>query len=183
MNIIESPLNDCFIIEPKIWVDERGYFFESFREDIFTESIKKIEFVQENESLSNRGVFRGLHYQLYPYAQSKLVRVILGKVLDIAVDLRKQSTNFGKWYAIELSAENKKQFFIPRGFAHGFLVLSESAIFSYKVDNYYSKPHDRGIRWDDSDIGIDLDFPVSEIMLSDKDKNLPLLAQAEVFDA
>lgn len=182
MNIIESPLKDCYIIEPKIWVDERGYFFESFREDKFQEFIGKIDFVQENESLSQKGVFRGLHYQLPPSAQSKLVRVISGRVLDIAVDIRKNSPNFGKHYTIELSEENKKQFFIPQGFAHGFLVLSETAIFSYKVDNYYSKQNDRGIQFNDPMIGLDLHFPYSELILSEKDKGLPLLKDAEVFD-
>ena len=145
MKFIPTEIPDVVIIEPLIHGDNRGYFVETFRRDLFYQYINKIEFVQDNESKSDYGVLRGLHYQLPPYSQSKLVRVIEGVVLDVAVDIRKKSPTFGKSVAVELSGQNKKQLFIPQGFAHGFVVLSESAIFSYKVDNFYNKESDRGI--------------------------------------
>ncbi len=155
---------------------------ESFRKDLFEENVRKINFVQDNESKSTRGVLRGLHYQLPPFAQSKLVRVIKGKVLDVAVDIRKGSPTFGKYVAVELSEENKRELFIPRGFAHGFLVLSDEAIFTYKVDNYYAPEYDRSIRFDDPTIGIEWNFPKDKIIISQKDKNAPYLKDAELFE-
>jgi len=183
MKFIKTEIPEVIIIEPKVFSDERGYFFESFRQDKLEEFLGyKINFCQDNESKSKRGVLRGLHYQLPPFAQTKLVRVIKGNVLDIAVDIRKGSPTFGKYVSVELTEDNKKQLFIPRGFAHGFLVLSEEAIFSYKVDNYYASEHDRSIRFDDSDINIDWNFPQKDILISDKDKNAPYLKEAKVFE-
>ncbi len=182
MRFIKTKIPEVVIIEPRVFGDDRGYFMESFRKDLFEENIKKIDFIQDNESKSKKGVLRGLHYQLPPFAQSKLVRVIKGKVLDVAVDIRKNSPTFKKYVTIELSEENKRQLFIPRGFAHGFLVLSKEAIFTYKVDNYYAPKYDRGIRFDDLEIGIDWNFPKEEILVSDKDKNAPLLKEAEIFE-
>ncbi len=176
---IEGPL----LIEPVVHGDERGYFVETFKQKILDEALGfKIEFVQDNESLSSYGVLRGLHYQLPPFAQSKLVRVIKGSVIDIAVDIRKKSPTFGKYISVELSGENKKQLFVPRGFAHAFVVTSKEAIFAYKVDNYYSPECDRGIRYDDDTIGIDWSFLGDKPKLSAKDKALPTLQDAEVFD-
>ena len=168
------------IITPKIHEDDRGYFFESFREDIFKKEIGEINFIQENESKSSYGVLRGLHYQLSPFAQSKLVRVVQGKVLDVAIDIRKSSSTFGKYVSVELSEENKKQMFIPQGFAHGYLVLSGKAIFQYKVDNYYSPEHDRGIIYNDLEIKINWPIPEKELIISEKDKNLPALKNSEL---
>ncbi len=181
MNIYESTLADVFIIEPKVWGDERGYFFESYREDLISKHLRKFHWVQDNESLSVKGVLRGLHYQLPPFAQSKLVRVIRGTVLDVAVDIRKGSPNFGKHMTIELSEENKKQILIPRGFAHGFLVLSDTAIFSYKVDNYYSKESERSILWNDPSIGVDWQLSESNLVLSEKDKVGKQLSEVDIF--
>ncbi len=181
MKFIKTDIPEVVIIEPKVFGDDRGYFMETFRQDLFEKNIRKINFIQDNESKSKRGVFRGLHYQLPPFAQSKLVRVIKGKVLDVAVDIRKNSPTFGKYVAVELSEENKRQLFIPRGFAHGFLVLSDEAIFTYKVDNYYAPEYDRNIRFDDPDININWNFPKEEIIASDKDKNAPFLKDAEIF--
>ncbi|RME90498.1 MAG: dTDP-4-dehydrorhamnose 3,5-epimerase [Candidatus Hydrogenedentota bacterium] len=178
MKFIEQSIKGVFLIEPKVFQDSRGYFCETFRQDLFRKHIGEIEFVQDNESQSSKGVLRGLHYQLPPYAQSKLVRVVQGEIFDVAVDIRKNSPTFGKYVSAILSGENKKQFFIPHGFAHGFLVLSESAIVHYKVDNFYSKEHERGIYYD---TGIDwpkLDIPFT---LSDKDNNLPVLEKADIF--
>ena len=182
MKFIKTEIPEVVIIEPKVFGDERGYFMESYRKDLFDKNVREINFIQDNESKSKKGVLRGLHYQLPPFAQSKLVRVIKGKVLDVAVDIRKNSPTFGKYIAVELSEENKRQLFIPRGFAHGFLVLSDEAIFTYKVDNYYAPEYDRGIRFDDPDIGIDWNFPKEEIIVSDKDRNAPLLKDAEIFE-
>ncbi len=183
MRFIRSEIPDVIIIEPKVFEDDRGYFVETFRRDKFEDFIgKKIDFCQDNESKSNKGVFRGLHYQLPPFAQSKLVRVIKGRVLDIAVDIRKGSPTFGKYVVVELSKANKRQLFIPRGFAHGFLTLENETIFSYKVDNYYSPTHDRGIRFDDPKIDLKLDFPKNSLIISDKDKKAPLLKDAEIFE-
>lgn len=155
MNIIKTEIQDLLIIEPKVFCDERGFFFESFNQKVFEEAVgRKVEFVQDNHSKSSKGVLRGLHYQLEPYAQGKLVRCVVGEVFDVAVDIRKSSSTFGKWFGINLSAENKRQLWIPEGFAHGFLVLSESAEFVYKTTNYYHPESDRGIIWNDPDIAI-----------------------------
>ncbi len=172
MKFIPTEIEDCVIIEPKVFGDHRGYFFESFNQKQFEEHIGKVDFVQDNESRSSRGVLRGLHFQLPPYNQAKLVRCIEGEVLDIAVDLRKDSPTFKKYVAVKLSSENKRQLFVPRGFAHGFVVLSETAIFSYKVDNWYAPEHDFGIIWNDPEIGVDWQMQDSEVLLSDKDKAL-----------
>ena len=182
MRFIPTVIPEVVIIEPKVFTDERGYFMESFRKDLFEENVRKINFVQDNESKSTKGVLRGLHYQLPLFAQSKLVRVIKGKVLDVAVDIRKGSPTFGKYVVVELSEENKRELFIPRGFAHGFLVLSDEAIFTYKVDNYYAPEYDRSIRFDDPTIGIAWNFPKDKIIVSQKDKNAPCLKDAELFE-
>lgn len=182
MKFINTKIPDVIIIEPKVWDDDRGYFFESFRSDLFNENVGPINYIQDNESFSTFGTLRGLHYQLPPFAQSKLVRVIHGKVLDVAVDIRKSSPAFGKHVSVELSADNKKQFFIPRGFAHGFLTLSETAVFQYKVDNYYNKESEGGIIWNDSKLSIDWSIGENEIVLSDKDKLLPSFHNAKVFE-
>jgi len=184
MKFIKTKLSDVMFIEPKIFGDERGYFAETFRNDLFAQHTDiKIHFVQDNESRSSYGVLRGLHYQLPPFAQSKLVRVLEGKVLDVAVDIRKGSPTFGQHVCGELSAENKHQLFIPRGFAHGFVVLSEHALFSYKVDNYYSPECDRGIQFDDPQLNINWQIAAQDLQLSEKDKSQPLLKDAkELFD-
>lgn len=174
MTVKETQLQGCFIIEPKVFEDQRGYFFESFNQERFNDLIgQEINFVQDNESASTKGVLRGLHYQIGEYAQSKLVRVIEGKVLDIAVDLRDGSKTFGQQFSIELSGTNKKQLFIPKGFAHGFIVLSDTAIFSYKCDNYYNKASEGGIIYNDKTLNIDWQLPESEFTISDKDLELP----------
>ncbi len=179
MNFIETAIPGVWIIEPKVFKDSRGYFMEAWKEKEFEEHIGKVHFLQDNESCSTKGVLRGLHYQLAPYSQAKLVRVITGCVLDVAVDLRVGSPTFGKHVAVELSAENKRQFFIPQGFAHGFHVLSEEAIFTYKVDNPYTPSHEQGLRFDDPTIGIDWQIHSGENpLLSEKDKNAPLLSEA-----
>lgn len=182
MKLTQTAIPDVVLIEPTVFTDERGYFMETFRQDSFEEYIGyEVGFVQDNESKSNRGVLRGLHYQLGQAAQSKLVRVIKGKVLDVAVDIRKSSPTFGQHVAIELSCKNKHQMFIPKGFAHGFLVLEDDTIFSYKVDNYYSPKDDRGIAFDDEALLINWQLSNSELILSGKDQVQPLLAVAEVF--
>lgn len=176
MNFIRTQIPDVIIIEPKVHGDERGYFVETFRADKLEEFLGyKINFCQDNESKSSRGVLRGLHYQLAPAAQTKLVRVIQGRVLDVAVDIRKGSPTFGKHVAVELSSENKKQLLVPRGFAHAFVVLEDDTVFAYKVDNYYSPENDRGIAFDDADINIDWQIPHAELNLSAKDKVQPKL--------
>jgi dTDP-4-dehydrorhamnose 3,5-epimerase len=184
MNFIRTAIPDVIIIEPKVYGDERGYFVETFRQDKLEEFLGfKINFVQDNESKSSRGVLRGLHYQLHPCAQTKLVRVIQGKVLDVAVDIRKSSPTFGKHIAVELSGENKKQMLVPRGFAHGFVVLEDDTIFAYKVDNYYSPENDRGIAFDDEALGIDWQIVHSELNLSAKDKVQPKLSETnDIFE-
>ena len=184
MNFIRTDISDVIIIEPKVHRDERGYFVETFREDKLEEFLGyKIDFCQDNESKSSKGVLRGLHYQLAPYAQTKLVRVIQGSVLDVAVDIRRGSPTFGKYVAIKLSSENKKQLLLPRGFAHGFLVLEEDTIFAYKVDNYYSPECDRGIAFDDTDLNIDWLLNINEMQLSAKDKVQPKLFETnELFE-
>ncbi|MFW6004993.1 MAG: dTDP-4-dehydrorhamnose 3,5-epimerase [Desulfonatronovibrionaceae bacterium] len=182
MVFLQTAIPGVTIIEPRVFGDERGYFFESFRLDLFQKYFPDIDFVQDNESLSTFGVVRGLHYQLPPMAQSKLVRVVQGKVLDVAVDIRSDSPCFGRHVAVELSGDNKKQLFIPKGFAHGFVVLSREAVFQYKVDNVYSRDHDRGIAFDDPELGIDWKLAKDELVLSDKDRSNPVLARAEIFN-
>jgi dTDP-4-dehydrorhamnose 3,5-epimerase len=180
MIVKRTKLNDVLILEPKIFGDGRGYFFESFNYQKFIKSVQDISFVQDNESCSRRGVLRGLHYQLPPYAQAKLVRVIRGSVLDVAVDIRKDSPTFGKHVTIELNSKDKHQIFVPHGVAHGFLVLEDDTIFSYKVDNYYAPDFERGISYKDPKLGIQ--WPeIDEILLSEKDKNLPYIQDAELF--
>lgn len=173
MKISRTDIEGLLIIEPTIHRDMRGYFVETFRYDILKNYIHNIDFVQENESKSSYGVLRGLHYQKGEYAQAKLVRVIKGKVLDVAVDLREESKSYGKHFAIELSDENKKQFYIPRGFAHGFVVLSDEAIFAYKCDNYYHPEAEEGIIYNDDTLNIDWRLPQSDIIISEKDLKHP----------
>ena len=180
MNFIPQSIPDVLLIEPTVHGDSRGYFMESFRQDLLDDFLGyEVNFVQDNESKSSKGVLRGLHYQLPPSAQAKLVRVIEGKVLDVAVDIRQSSPTFGQYVSKELSSDNRHQLFIPRGFAHGFVVLSDSAIFAYKVDNYYSPAYDRGIAFDDKEIGIDWVLKSDELQLSDKDKSQPVLSEAK----
>ena len=176
MNIIKTALEGVLIIEPTVFGDERGYFYESFNAKRFQEQTGiEVNFIQDNESKSKYGVVRGLHFQLGEYAQAKLVHVAKGRILDIAVDIRENSLTFGQYIAIELSDINHRQLFIPRGFAHGFSVLSEDAVFQYKCDNYYNPQFERGVLWNDPDIGIDWQLPTSDIILSEKDKKHPLL--------
>ena len=176
MNFTRTDIPDVVIIEPKVHGDDRGYFVETFRADKLEEFLGyKINFCQDNESKSSRGVLRGLHYQLAPDAQTKLVRVIQGSVLDVAVDIRKGSPTFGQHVAVELSSENKRQLLVPRGFAHGFVVLEDDTVFAYKVDSYYSPENDRGIAFDDIDLNIDWQVPHAELNLSAKDKVQPKL--------
>tara|TARA_B110000483_G_scaffold197320_1_gene235955 strand:- start:16375 stop:16920 length:546 start_codon:yes stop_codon:yes gene_type:complete len=177
MKVIETKLKGCFILEPTVFKDSRGYFFESFNQNNFNGLIgEKINFVQENESFSSKGVLRGLHFQAGDHAQAKLVRVIKGRVLDVTVDIRKKSPTFSKHFSIELSEDNKRQLFVPRGFAHGFIVLSETAIFSYKCDNFYNKASEKGLRYDDTLLEIDWKLPANELILSEKDLTLPTLS-------
>ena len=181
MKYIQTEIAGLWLIESKVLSDSRGYFMESFKQEVFNQNVGKVDFIQENESGSSRGVLRGLHYQLAPYSQAKLVRVIEGTVLDVAVDLRKGSPTFGKYMAVELSGQNKRQFYIPPGFAHGFHVLSERAVFTYKVDNPYMPSHERSLRFDDPQIGIDWQITDPEnVILSEKDKTAPLLAEADI---
>lgn len=180
MKFIETKIPDVMIIEPIIFSDDRGYFEETYRKDKLEEAIGySIDFVQDNESKSSYGVLRGLHFQLPPFAQSKLVRVIKGTILDVAVDIRKGSPTFGKYVSVELSEKNKRMVFIPRGFAHGFVVLSDEAIFSYKVDNYYSKENDCGIAYNDPSLGIDWQLDSDALKLSEKDQVQQLLSEVE----
>ncbi|MDR3269381.1 MAG: dTDP-4-dehydrorhamnose 3,5-epimerase [Tannerella sp.] len=181
MKYIETDIPGVWIMEPVVHSDARGYFMETYKQADFEENIGKVHFIQENESCSSEGVIRGLHYQLAPRSQAKLVRVILGAVLDVAVDIRRGSPTFGKSVSVELSAENKRQLFIPRGFAHGFRVMSRETIFVYKVDHPYAPACERGIRFDDPSIGIDWKIAADEaITVSEKDARLPLLNQAEM---
>lgn len=172
MKVVETGIKGVLILEPQVFGDSRGYFFESFSQKQFDELVGETVFVQDNESKSSYGVVRGLHYQLPPYTQAKLVRVVKGSVLDVAVDLRKGSETYGQHIAVELSEENKRQFFIPKGFAHGFAVLSEEAIFQYKCDHYYAPGHEGGIKFDDAALGIDWRIPREEMILSEKDLQL-----------
>ena len=178
MKVIDTEIEGLVILEPQVFGDDRGYFFESFSLKRFEEKVSKTVFVQDNESKSKYGVLRRLHYQLPPYTQAKLVRVVKGRVLDVAVDIRKGSPTFGKHVAVELSEENKLQFFLPKGFAHGFAVLSEEAVFQYKCDEYYAPDHEGAIRYDDPELGIDWKLPVEDIILSEKDKKHPRLQDA-----
>ena len=179
MEFIKQKILGVVLIKPTIHGDDRGYFIETFRQDLFEEFVGyKINFIQDNESKSARGVLRGLHYQLPPCTQAKLVRVIEGRVLDVAVDIRKSSPTFGQHIAVELTGEKKHQLFVPHGFAHGFVVLSDSATFAYKVDNYYAPDHDRGIAFDDAKLDIDWQLPLKKLQLSDKDNTHPNLSDA-----
>ena len=180
MNIIETPIPGVVIIEPRLFLDARGYFFESFNQREFEEKVCKTTFVQDNESKSSYGVIRGLHFQKPPFAQSKLVRVVKGAVLDVAVDIRKDSPTFGRHVAVELTEDNYRQFFIPRGLAHGFSVLSEEVIFQYKCDNFYAPQSEGAIAWDDPDLGIDWRIPADKVVLSEKDRHHPLLRQTSL---
>ena len=174
MNFTATKLQDCYIIEPKIIADDRGYFMESFNEKIFLNEVgQNVHFVQDNQSFSTKGVLRGLHYQCGEHAQAKLVRVLQGEVLDVAVDIRPNSATYGQYEAVVLSAENQKQFFVPRGFAHGFLVLSETATFFYKCDNFYNKESEGGVLWNDTDLNIDWKLPADAVILSEKDRIQP----------
>ena len=173
MKVTETNLKGCFIIEPKVFIDERGYFFESFHKEKFQQLTNiEVDFLQDNEAFSNRGVVRGLHFQKGQYAQAKLIRVVKGKVLDIVVDLRSGSKTFGKHFSIILSEENKKQLFVPRGFAHGYAVLEDNTLFSYKCDNYYNKESEGGVIYNDKDLQIDWMLEENEIQLSEKDIKL-----------
>ncbi|MDR2469903.1 MAG: dTDP-4-dehydrorhamnose 3,5-epimerase [Tannerella sp.] len=184
MKYMETAIPGVRLLEPKVYNDARGYFMETYRQADFERLVAPVHFVQDNESGSIQGVLRGLHYQLSPYAQAKLVRVILGRVLDVAVDIRRGSPTFGQTVAVELSGENRRQLFIPRGFAHGFHVLSRTAVFTYSVDNLYMPSHERGIRFDDPSLGIDWQIADQRTpLVSDKDMKLPFLQEAEInFD-
>ena len=182
MKVIPTAIPEVLIVEPKVFGDSRGYFFECYNEERYREAGIGARFLQDNESSSCRGVLRGLHYQAGVYAQAKLVRVIRGNVLDVAVDLRRGSPTFGKWVAVELSGENRRQLFVPRGFAHGFLVLSEQAVFAYKCDNFYRPSAERGIAFDDPQLAIDWGVRREELILSDKDARNPRFAEAEFFE-
>lgn len=175
MEIIKTKIEGLVIIEPKVFKDARGYFFESFSQREFEEKVRPINFVQDNESMSTYGVMRGLHFQRPPYTQSKLVRCVKGRVLDVAVDIRKGSPTYGQHVAVELSEENHRQFFVPRGFAHGFAVLSETAVFQYKCDNFYAPEADGGIQLRDESLGIEWCIPIEKAILSEKDLKHPLL--------
>jgi dTDP-4-dehydrorhamnose 3,5-epimerase len=179
MQFIPTHIPDVVLIKPKVFGDSRGYFMESFRSDLFAQHVGEVNFIQDNESKSTYGVLRGLHYQLPPHAQAKLVRAVTGRVLDLAVDIRKNSPTFGRHVTAELSEENKHQLFIPKGFAHGFLVLSQEAVFSYKVDAPYAPDHERGIYYADPALGIDWGLPDGEIRLSEKDRKLPWMVTGD----
>lgn len=181
MKVIPTEIDGVVLIEPRIFQDERGYFFESFSQQQFDREVRKTVFVQDNESRSSYGVIRGLHYQLPPYTQAKLLRVVKGRVLDVVVDLRGGSATFGKYVAKELSEQNKLQLFVPRGFAHGFAVLSEEVIFQYKCDNYYAPASEGGIRFDDATLGIDWGIPAAQRVVSEKDLKHLTLGEAYVF--
>lgn len=176
MKVTQTHIPELVVIEPSVFEDARGYFFESYNQRQFEEAGISAQFVQDNQSRSTKGVLRGLHYQVNPMAQAKLVRVLEGSVLDVAVDIREGSPTYGEHFTIELSAGNRKQLYIPRGFAHGFLVLSDTATFFYKCDNFYAKDHEEGIRFDDPDLGIDWGIDPAKAILSDKDRALPSFA-------
>lgn len=176
MEVIKTDIEGVVIIEPRVFRDSRGYFFESFSQKEFEQKVRKVNFVQDNESCSSYGVMRGLHFQAPPHSQSKLVRCVRGRVLDVALDIRRGSPTYGRHVAVELSEENHRQFFVPRGFAHGFSVLSETAVFQYKCDNYYCPSSEGGISITDSSLGIDWMLPVSDAILSEKDGRHPQFA-------
>ena len=183
MNVIKTDIEGVVVIEPRVFDDARGYFFESYSKRRFDEAVRPIEFVQDNESMSTRGVIRGLHFQRPPFSQSKLVRCVRGAVLDVVVDIRRGSPTYGRHVAVELTGENRRQLFVPRGFAHGFAVLSDEAVFQYKCDNYYAPGSEGGIAWDDPALAIDWRLPAGEILLSEKDRRHPKLADApELFE-
>jgi dTDP-4-dehydrorhamnose 3,5-epimerase len=179
MNVVEMAIEGVLIFEPRVFGDKRGYFFESYRQDLFEKHVGKVNFIQDNESFSRYGVLRGLHFQKPPHTQGKLVRVIQGSVLDVAVDMRKNSSTYGRHVAERLSEENKRIMWIPPGFAHGFIVLSETALFSYKCNNYYSPAHEAGVTWNDPALGIDWVVPPENIRVSDKDAHLPLFSEVD----
>ena len=182
MDYKETCIPGVFVIEPRVFNDARGYFFEAFKKDEFNEHVGEVDFIQDNESKSSYGVLRGLHYQKGEWSQAKLVRVIKGRVLDVAVDIRKSSPTFGQHVMVELSEDNKRQFFIPRGFAHGFVVLSQEAVFTYKVDNVYAPQAEAGIRFDDPDLAIEWPIDSKDMLLSDKDVKAPRMKDAELFE-
>ena len=183
MEVIKTEIDGVVIIEPRIFKDERGYFYESFSQREFEEKVCRTTFVQDNQSKSSYGVLRGLHFQKPPYCQSKLVRCIKGAVLDVAVDIRKGSPTFGKYVAVELTGEKHRQFFVPRGFAHGFAVLSDEAVFQYKCDNFYNKESEGSVAWNDPQLGIDWRIPFEKVLLSEKDKLSKNIADADyLFD-
>ena len=183
MEVIKTEIDGVVIIEPRIFKDDRGYFYESFSQREFEEKVCRTTFVQDNQSKSSYGVLRGLHFQKPPYCQSKLVRCIKGAVLDVAVDIRKGSPTFGKYVAVELTEDNHRQFFVPRGFAHGFAVLSEEAVFQYKCDNFYNKESEGSVAWNDPQLGIDWRIPAEKVILSEKDKLSKTIADADyLFD-
>ena len=182
MEFKKTNIEGVYVIEPRVFNDARGYFFEAWKKQEFEANIGPVDFVQDNESKSSYGVLRGLHYQKGEFSQAKLVRVIKGRVLDVAVDIRRSSATFGQHVMVELSDENKRQFFIPRGFAHGFLVLSDEAVFTYKVDNVYAPQAEAGIRWNDPQLGIQWPIDPAQVLTSDKDLRQPLLRDAEVFE-
>jgi len=181
MNVVETAIPDVLLFEPKVFGDERGYFLETYRQDIFEKHAGKVTFVQDNESKSSCGVLRGLHFQKPPFTQSKLVRVVAGRVLDVALDMRSGSPWFGRHVAVELDAEKKQMLWVPKGFAHGFLVLSASAVFAYKCDNYYAPDHDAGVIWNDPALGIAWGVPENDICVSAKDAALPAFEDAYHF--
>lgn len=180
MDVLTTGIDGVLIIKPRVFKDNRGYFFESFNKREFEQKVGKVNFVQDNESMSTRGVMRGLHFQKPPYTQAKLVRCVVGRVIDVAVDIRKGSPTFGCHVSVELSEDNHQQFFIPRGFAHGFAVLSDVAVFQYKCDNYYNPESEGGVQIDDESLGIDWRMKLEDIILSEKDKKYPKL---EEFDS
>ena len=183
MEVIKTEIEGVVIIEPRIFKDDRGYFYESFSQREFEEKVCRTTFVQDNQSKSSYGVVRGLHFQKPPYSQSKLVRCIKGAVLDVAVDIRKGSPTFGKYVAVELTEDNHRQFFVPRGFAHGFAVLSEEAVFQYKCDNFYNKESEGSVAWNDPQLGIDWRIPAEKVILSEKDKLSKTITDADyLFD-
>lgn len=182
MNYIETEIQGVYVLEPRVFQDARGYFMETWNQADFDKHVGKVTFIQDNESKSSYGVLRGLHYQKGEFSQAKLVRVIKGRVLDVAVDIRKSSPTFGKYVLAELSEENKRQLFIPRGFAHGFLVLSDEAVFTYKVDNVYAPQAEAGIKWNDEDIAIEWPIDPKDLILSEKDTRALSLKEAEVFE-
>ena len=179
MEVVKTEIEGVVIIEPRIFKDERGYFYESFSQREFEEKVCRTVFVQDNQSKSSYGVLRGLHFQKPPYCQSKLVRCIKGAVLDVAVDIRKGSPTFGKYVAVELTEDNHRQFFVPRGFAHGFAVLSKEAVFQYKCDNFYCKESEGSVAWNDPQLGIDWRIPADKVILSEKDKQSKNISEAE----